>query len=228
MWTRLEKPVYSRVRGGPTTFGLWGRVGMTAFVLAWLPWVHLGFVSVLYLLAYVPIASVLLWAIWRRDVVGRGDGSAAATERRLVERVRLGTAITGVVLTGAAAAAHASPLGYLPAGLIIAIAMFPPAARAFAEAIRDAQARPIGALIFLNGLNVFDLILSDAAIGAGVARELNPLVVAIGPVPKLIVVAASSLVLLWKRPDALVWPALVFLVLAAYHLTGLFANLGLA
>jgi hypothetical protein len=40
---------------------------------------------------------------------------------------------------------------------------------------------------------------------------------------KVALVAVLSGLLLWRRPHALVWPSLAFLVLGAYHLTGLLA-----
>jgi predicted signal transduction protein with EAL and GGDEF domain len=70
-------------------------------------------------------------------------------------------------------------------------------------------------------------MLSEAAISAGAARELNPLVLAIGTPAKIILVATCSALLLWRRPRALVWPALAFLALAAYHLTGLLGALSI-
>ena len=89
------------------------------------------------------------------------------------------------------------------------------------KVLGEARRSPFGTLILLNGLNVVDAIMSDAAIGAGVARELNPLILAVGAPVKLALVAALSLLLCWKRPQALVVPGGVFVVLIAYHLTGL-------
>ncbi len=51
---------------------------------------------------------------------------------------------------------------------------------------------------------------------------------AIGGPAKLVLVAALSCLLFSKRPDALVYPALVFVVLIAYHVTGLLGGFALA
>jgi hypothetical protein len=208
--------------------GLWGRVTLTALVAAFAPWGTFTFTSVLYLLGYVPIAAILLRAIWQREVVGTESSVGVVHEVAAIRRLRLGAAVVGVVLIGAAISFHAVVLGYLPALPFLAVGLIPSATLVVSEALQEARARPIGTLLLLNGLNVVDAILSDAAIGAGVARELNPLVLAIGAPAKLVVVAALSALLCWKRPQALVWPALAFVALGAYHLTGLLGALFVA
>jgi hypothetical protein len=227
-WERLDKPVYSRVRAGSTTFGLWGRLGLTSFLFLFLPWGSFTFISVLYLVGYLPIAGFLLAAIWRKDLVGSAPADAITVTPPFTRHVWVAAVTTGIAILGAAAASHAGPLGYAPAGLILGVALFRPTTGFVCEAIHEAQVRPIGALILLNGLNVLDMIMTDAAIGMGVGRELNPLVIAMGPFPKLVLVGICSGLLMWRRPTALVWPTLVFLALTAYHLTGLLGNLALS
>jgi len=227
-WIRLESPTYSRVRPGATAFGLWGRLALTAIVLFWLPWGVFTPMTLFYLVAYVPLAGLILVGIWRRDLVGPTSTAGMVFRVGTIQRVRAVSAATGAILFAVALASRAMFLGYLPALSFLAVAALPAAAAGVAEAIGEARAHPLGALVMLNGLNLLDLILSDAAIGAGVGRELNPLVMAIGPWVKLALVAACSAVLYWKRPQTLVWPSLAFLVLAAYHLTALLGGLALA
>jgi hypothetical protein len=223
---RLEEPTYSRVRPGTTAFGLWGRLALTAVVLFWLPWGIFTPKTLFYLIAYLPIAALLLAGIWRRDLVGPASTVGMVFRIGTIQGIRVMSASIGAVLFAVALASRAALPGYLPALSFVAVAAFPAAAVGVAEAIAEARAHPLGALVALNALNLLDLILSDAAIGAGVARELNPLVVAVGPWAKLILVAICSGLIYWKRPQVLVWPCLAFLVLAAYHLTGLLGGIG--
>jgi len=227
-FVRPHRQAYSRVRSGPTTLGLWGRVTCTAIVLFFLPWGPFTLVTVLYLLAYMPIAAILLAAIWRRDVVGPIETSAVVHAVSKLITIRASASGVGIALVGMALGAGAGPLGYVPAAPFFLVALWPGAAEGVDEGIEEAKARPLGALVLLNGLNVLDAILSDAAIGAGTASELNPFVLAVGTPVKLILVVACSVLLYWKRPRALVWPSLAFVVLAAYHLTGLLGGLALA
>jgi hypothetical protein len=224
---RLERPTYSRVRRGATTFGLWGRLALTAVVLFWLPWGVFTPMTLFYLVAYLPIATLLLAGIWRKDQVGPTSAFGLVFAVGRLQGIRLVSAAVGVGLLVVALESRSVFLGYLPALSFLGVAAFPSAALAVAEAMAEARAHPLGTLVMLNGLNLLDLILSDAAIGAGVARELNPLVLAIGPWAKLMLVAGCSGVLYWKRHRALVWPCLAFLVLAAYHLAGLLGGLTL-
>lgn len=228
IWIRLDKPVYSRVRAGPTTFGLWGRCALTALVLAMLPWGSFTATSLFYLIGYLPVAGILLAAIWRREAVGPPEAAAIVHDTRAIARIRAASICVGVALVTISLADGAGILGYLPSIPFLATGLFRSMAEVTAEAIDQMQERPTGTLVLLNALNVVDAILSDAAIGAGIAREVNPIVLAIGPVAKLALVAALGAALRWRRPRALVWPTLAFAVLAAYHLTGLFGALGTA
>jgi hypothetical protein len=160
--------------------------------------------------------------------VGPASTAALVQQPRAIARIRAVSGATGLALVALAIASSAAFLGYLPAVSFLAAAAFPRAAEMVEEAIAEARDHPLGTLIALNGLNVLDLVLSDAVVGAGVARELNPLVMAIGPWAKLTLVAACSALLWWRRPRALVWPSLAFLVLAAYHLTALLGGLAFA
>jgi hypothetical protein len=167
----------------------------------------------------------LLRAIWHREVVGTEAEAGIVHDVEDLKRPRLGTLAVGVVLVAVAISVHSMVLGYLPALAFLAVGGFPQAALVLAETIHEAKAHPIGALVLLNVLNVLDAVLSDAAIGAGVARELNRLVLAIGTPAKIVLVAVCSCLLLWRRPQALMWPTLAFVALAAYHLTGLLGAL---
>jgi hypothetical protein len=228
VWIRLDKPVYSRVRAGATTWGLWGRVGLSAIVLAFAPWGAFTVTSMFYLLTYIPISILLLRSIWHREVVGTVADAGVVYDVETLRRLRLGTIAVGAVLSVVALSVHSTVLGYLPALVFLAIGGFPQAALVLAEAIEEAKIHPIGTLVLLNALNVLDAVLSDAAIGAGVARELNPLVLAIGTPAKIVLVMVCSCLLLWRRPQALVWPTLAFVALASYHLTGLLGALSVA
>jgi hypothetical protein len=223
VWLRLEKPVYSRVRAGATTSGLWGRVLMTAVVLAFGPWGAFGAGTILYLFGYVPIAILFLHAIWRREYVGTETTAGIVHDVRTVTTLRVGSSIVGVVLVGVALSIQTFVLGFLPAIPFLIVGAFPQAAFVVSEAMQEARTSPIGTFILLNVLNIADAVLSEAAIDAGAARELNPLVLAIGFPAKVVLVAILSALLLWKRPRTLVWPTLALLVLGAYHLTGLLA-----
>jgi hypothetical protein len=224
---RLEQPVYSRVRGGPTTLGLWGRVGLTALIVSFLPRGHFSLATVLYLVSYIPVAGLALSGIWRKEAIGPASEHAIAQHDRTVDRIRVWAAVAGIALVAVALVDRAMILGYLPAAPFFATALFRGWAEAVDEGITEARSRPVGTLVLLNGLNLLDAILSDAAIGAGTARELNPFVMAIGGPAKLASVAALSGLLFWKRPSALVYPALVFVALISYHLMGLLGGFAL-
>lgn len=208
--------------------GLWGRVALTALIVSFLPWGQFTVTTIFYLVGYIPIAGLALLGIWRKEAIGPASEHAIPHDDRTVDRIRAWAAVAGIALVAVALVDRAVILGYLPAAPFFATALFRGWADAAHEAIVEARERPVGTLVLLNGLNVLDAILSDAAIGAGTARELNPLVMAIGGPAKLALVAALSGLLFWKRPSALVYPALVFVALIAYHLTGLLGGLALA
>ena len=174
----------------------------TAIVLFFLPWGPFTFVTVLYLVAYMPIAAILLATIWRRDVIGPIETSSVAHTVSTLATIRVCASAVGIALVGVALVAGAGPLGYVPSAPFLLVAVWPGAAEGFDEGIEEAKARPLGALVLLNGLNVLDAILSDAAIGAGTASELNPFVLAVGTPVKLALVAACSALLYWKRPPS--------------------------
>lgn len=184
--------------------------------------------TIFYLLGYVPIAGLLLAGIWKKDIVGPAAEFAVAHDERRIGRIRIWAALAGATLAVVTTADRAIFLGYLPAAPFLCVALFRGWAETVDEAIIEMQERAMGALMLLNGLNLLDAILSDAAIGARTARELNPLVMAIGGPAKLALVAVLSGLLFWKRPKALVYPALVFITLIAYHAAGLLGGLGLA
>jgi len=144
VWLRLEKPVYSRVRAGATTSGLWGRVLMTAVVLAFGPWGAFGVGSILYLFGYVPIAILFLHAIWRREYVGTETAAGIVHEVRTVKTLRVGSSIVGVILVGVALSIQTFVLGFLPAIPFLIVGAFPQAAFVVSEAMQEARTSPIG------------------------------------------------------------------------------------
>jgi hypothetical protein len=66
----LTTPRTSRFWGGPTTLAPATRICLTLLLVALLPWGPFTAVSVFYLLAYLPIATVVLVATWGRGSVG--------------------------------------------------------------------------------------------------------------------------------------------------------------
>jgi hypothetical protein len=79
----------------------------------------------------------------------------------------------------------------------------------------------LASLVLLNLFNVSDSVLTELAIGAGQAEELNPLVRATGWPVKIGVVGLASRLLYRYRPRVLVWPALALGALLLWHLVGL-------
>lgn len=71
-------------------------------------------------------------------------------------------------------------------------------------------------LAAVNILNLADAILTDLAIRAGLATELNPVASAIGTPGKVALVGVASFLLYRIRPRALVWPALVLASVVGY------------
>jgi hypothetical protein len=71
-------------------------------------------------------------------------------------------------------------------------------------------------LAAVNILNVADAILTDLAVRAGLATELNPVASAIGTPGKLALVGVASFLLYRIRPRALLWPTLALALVVAY------------
>jgi hypothetical protein len=71
-------------------------------------------------------------------------------------------------------------------------------------------------LAAVNILNLADAILTDLAIRAGLATELNPVASAIGTPGKVAVVGVASFLLYRIRPRALVWPTLALASVVGY------------
>ena len=143
---RPASPTGVLIRSGPTTLGLWGRVTSTAIVLFFLPWGPFTFVTVLYLVAYMPIAAILLATIWRRDVIGPIETSSVAHTVSTLATIRVCASAVGIALVGVALVAGAGPLGYVPSAPFLLVAVWPGAAEGFDEGIEEAKARPLGAL----------------------------------------------------------------------------------
>jgi hypothetical protein len=79
----------------------------------------------------------------------------------------------------------------------------------------------LASLVILNLLNLADSVLTELAVGAGQAEELNPLVRAAGWPVKIGVVGVASWLLYRYRPRVLVWPALALGAVLLWHLVGL-------
>jgi hypothetical protein len=71
-------------------------------------------------------------------------------------------------------------------------------------------------LAAVNILNVADAILTDLAVRAGLATELNPVASAIGTPGKIALVGVASFLLYRIRPRALLWPILALALVVAY------------
>lgn len=214
----------SRWHAGPTSFGIWGRVLTTLFVVLMFPWSDLHpLFTFLFALPYVLLAGVVLWHVWQKDAVyTHRDGA----ELRLLEtqtraRVRAAALGAGAFLVLAAIGSGPStPAPFLPAVPFLLAGVSKMALEGVGTAILRLQRTPLVPLVALNVLNVVDTLATDAAIRAGHAAELNPFITMIGTPGKLAIVGACSGLLYWKRPQALVWPMLVFVVLTAYHFGG--------
>jgi hypothetical protein len=76
-------------------------------------------------------------------------------------------------------------------------------------------------LAIVNLLNLADALLTEAAVEAGIAVELNPLVEVLGVPGKLAVVAGASCVIAALRPRALIVPIAVLVVVVGWSAGGL-------
>lgn len=76
--------------------------------------------------------------------------------------------------------------------------------------------RALFLLAAVNILNVADATLTDLAVRAGLATELNPVASAIGTPGKLALVGVASFLLYRIRPRALLWPTLALALVVAY------------
>ena len=215
---RVQPREYSRTRGGPTSFGLLGRLAVTGVVMALLPWGMIGPLALVYLVGYLPIAFVVLRATWAATPVDANEVVVLPPRRsRLV--LRIGCAALGGAMAVAAAASGGSPFAVVP-GLVMVAVGATPLWWGVLNGIAEVRDKPLALLVALNVLNVVDIVASDAAIRAGEAAELNPFVGATGSGVKIALVLACSVLLYRVRPRALIWPTMAFVALTAYHLTG--------
>jgi len=63
------EPEYSRWRGGPASFGPVVKIAITVFVLALGPIGGMLELRALWLIAWGPIAALVLWGTWRKQRV---------------------------------------------------------------------------------------------------------------------------------------------------------------
>lgn len=84
-----------------------------------------------------------------------------------------------------------------------------------------APRRPVALALAVNALNIADAVLTVGAVRTGEAVEANPVVDALGMPFKILLVAACTVWLNRRRPNALVWPFLGLSGVFAWHLTGL-------
>jgi hypothetical protein len=87
--------------------------------------------------------------------------------------------------------------------------------------MRASTRRPLWLLVAVNALNLADALLTQLAVRAGAAVELNLVVRLIGVPAKLVLVGLLSWFLYRRRPATLLIPAAVLLVMLAYHVSGL-------
>lgn len=71
---RTERPTltraeYSRWKKGPTSFGPATKIALTVLVVAMLPFGGALGMQLLYAIAYVPFAMLVLWGLWRKQQV---------------------------------------------------------------------------------------------------------------------------------------------------------------
>jgi hypothetical protein len=90
--------------------------------------------------------------------------------------------------------------------------------------VASSRDHPLGGLIVINALNIADAVLTWIGVSQGDARELNPVVSAIGLPWKVILVAVVSVAIYRLRPAWLPYPTGVMLLVVAYHLSGLVIN----
>jgi hypothetical protein len=75
-------------------------------------------------------------------------------------------------------------------------------------------------LVAVNGLNAADAALTEVAVRADQAAELNPVASGIGTVGKLALVGAASYLIFRLRPRALLWPAVALAAVILYQAAG--------
>ena len=129
----------------------------------------------------------------------------------------------GVLAVGPLTWTH--EFGYVEYYLPLALAALLAASwQPLARLIRTSDQGPFVTLVLLNVLNVADAALTQWAVAAGQATELNPLVTTFGMSIKLVLVAAASILIYRLRPKALIWPTLALGAVAVWHLIGLIVN----
>lgn len=121
--------------------------------------------------------------------------------------------------------AWVNEFGYAEYYLPLAIAALVAALwRPLARLIGTSDQGPFVTLVLLNVLNVADAALTQWALAAGQATELNPFVTTFGMPIKLVLVAAASILIYRLRPKALIWPTLALGAVAVWHVIGLIVN----
>jgi hypothetical protein len=216
---RTTRKRLSRTVAGPMSFGLVGRLALTALIVVLLPWSGwIGPLGIVYSIGFLPIAVAVLRATWAPTPVDDGRVFVLPASRAL-SALRWALGLLAVAMIVVAVASGGSPLAIVPGASLLA-STIPVAWRAVELGLADALERPVVLAISLNALNVLDVMASNAAIHAGQANELNPFVGRAGTGAKLMLVLVCSVLLLRIHPRALLWPVAAFTVLAAYHLTG--------
>jgi hypothetical protein len=105
---------------------------------------------------------------------------------------------------------------------IVAVGLIASAWQPLAWLIRRLQIRPLSLLIAVNVLNVADAALTLLAVKSGGAYESNPFVRTAGMPVKIVLVGALTVLLLRRKPSALVWPFAALLWVLGYHVAGIF------
>lgn len=105
--------------------------------------------------------------------------------------------------------------------LLFAILIVIAAASWWPMALRGHGGGPLSLWVTVNSLNIADALFTHLAIQSDKAVEWNPVVNSLGLTIKLIVVAAATSLIGWKRPSALRMPTIVLGILLAWHVGGL-------
>jgi hypothetical protein len=107
---------------------------------------------------------------------------------------------------------------------LVVVALIVASWQPMASILRKAKSRPLGLFVVANLLNVADAVLTMAAVGAGKAVEMNPIVRWMGMPAKIVLVAGLTWILYRRRASGLIWTVAVLFSVLCYHLSGLVVN----
>jgi hypothetical protein len=107
---------------------------------------------------------------------------------------------------------------------IVAVGLIASSWQPLAWSIRRLEDRPIRLVIAVNALNVVDAVMTFLAVKSGGAFEANPFVRFAGLPAKVVFVGLLTWLLFRRKPTALIWPFAALLLVAGYHVAGIFVN----